>query len=175
MFPAPRAVRASFFTRGIVTQPTMVPPPFHLIEYPGPKVTTMFGTTLAGTGATLYFRPQIATGPMGTKVGQFTTQYGFANTTGTVIAQQTTGSDGQDFFTVMGSDTRTPLGAGNISVVAGGLLSQNTRAGAETAASFQKLTLTLAPPIPSLSPAGLAAAAALVLLAAGYALRRKLG
>jgi hypothetical protein len=33
--------------------------------------------------------------------------------------------------------------------------------------------LTLAPPIPSLSPAGAAAAAALMLLAAGYALRRR--
>jgi len=42
-------------------------------------------------------------------------------------------------------------------------------------ASFHKVNLTLAPPIPSLSPAGLAAAAALVLLAAGYALRRRLG
>ena len=41
--------------------------------------------------------------------------------------------------------------------------------------SFQKVKLTLAPPIPSLSPAGGVAAAALVLLAAGYAMRRRLG
>jgi len=37
------------------------------------------------------------------------------------------------------------------------------------------VTLTLARPIPSLSPAGLAAAAVLVLLAAGFALRKRLG
>src|SRR5262249_31477318 len=41
--------------------------------------------------------------------------------------------------------------------------------------SFAKVKLTLGAPIPSLSPAGLAAAAALVVLAAGYALRRRLG
>ena len=50
---------------------------------------------------------------------------------------------------------------------------RNTLAGETPYASFQKVTLTLGAPIPSLSPAGLAAAAALVLLAAGYALRRQ--
>ena len=87
----------------------------------------------------------------------------------------TGGSGSQDFFTVMGSDARTPLAAGNLSLVAGGISFRKTLAGETPYASFQKVSLTLAPPTPSLSPAGLAAAAALVLLAAGWALRRRLG
>ena len=75
----------------------------------------------------------------------------------------------------MGSDQRTPLGAGNLSLVAGGLSFRHTIPGQTPYASLQKVTLTLGAPIPSLSPAGLAVAAALVLLAAGYALRRRLG
>ena len=106
--------------------------------------------------------------------GQISTHYGFGQTTGTVLAQQTTGSAGQDFFTVMGSDARSPLGAGNLSLVAGGLSFRNTLVQTTPYASFQKVTLTLGAPIPSLSPAGLAAAAALVLLAAGWALRKRL-
>ena len=67
------------------------------------------------------------------------------------------------------------LGAGNPSLVAGGLSFRTTLNGTTPYASFQKVKLTLAPPIPSLSPAGLAAGGALVLLAAGYALRRRFG
>jgi hypothetical protein len=165
---APVTVR-QYLTRGFVTQPTMVPPMGSPILYPGPKVTTMYGTTLLGSGPVFYL-PQIATGPMGTAAGQFTTEYGFAHTTGTVIVQQVGGSSGQDFFTVMGSDARTPLGAGNLSLVAGGLSFHNSLSGTDFAARFHKVKLTLAPPIPSLSPAGVAVAAALLLLAAGYAL-----
>ena len=130
----------------------------------------MFGTTLAGTGPVFYF-PQIGVGPMGTPVGQATTRYGFPNTTGTVLIQNTSYS--WTFFTLMGSDARTALGAGNISLVAGGVNFRNTLAGQAPYMSFQKVSLTLGAPIPSLSPAGAAAAAALILLAVGYALHRR--
>jgi hypothetical protein len=40
---------------------------------------------------------------------------------------------------------------------------------------MQRVRMMLGAPLPSLSPAGLAAAAALVLVAAGHALRRRLG
>jgi hypothetical protein len=169
------ALRSVFLPRGFVTQPTMVPPPFSPILYPGPKVTSMLGVTTTGTGPIFYLPFTLATGPMGTLASAYTMHYGFGQTTGTVIAQQTTGSNGQDFFTVMGSDARTPLGAGNIALVAGGLSVRSDVAGLHPAASFQKVSLTLAPPIPSLSPAGITAAAALVLLAAGWVLRRRLG
>jgi len=166
--------RTVFLARGFATQPTMAPPPFNLILYPGPKVTTMFGVSTTGSGA-IYYSPFIAIGPMGTKAAQVTTHYGFGQTTGTVIAQQTDGSAGQDFFTVMGSDARTALGAGNLSLVAGGLSFRTSDAGTTPYASFQKVKLTLAPPIPSLSRAGVGLASALVVLAAGWALRRRLG
>jgi hypothetical protein len=152
---------------------TMVPTQMiHLILYPGPRVTVAMGLSTTGTGP-IFYLPTVATGPMGTKAGQYTTRYGFGQTTGTVLAQQSTGTGGQDFFTVMGSDARTPLGAGNLSLVAGGLSFRNTLFSHTPYASFQKVTLTLGAPIPSLSPAGFAAAAALVLLAAGWALRRR--
>ena len=168
------ATEMAYLAAGFVTQPTMFPMGGLLILHPGPKVTTMLGTTLMGAGIVLYF-PVIATGPMGTKASQFTTHYGFARTTGIVIAQQTAGSGGDDFFTVMGSDARTPLGAGNIALVAGGVSFRDTQLRPlglpRQFATFDKVTLTLAPPTPSLSPAGVAAGAALVLLAVGYALR----
>ena len=40
-------------------------------------------------------------------------------------------------------------------------------------ASYDKVFLTLAPFVPSMSPAGAAAAGALMLLAVGYAMRRR--
>src|SRR5262245_41398521 len=147
-------------------------PPFSPILYPGPKLTTMFGTTYSGAGPIFYF-PALRIGPMGTPVGQSTVRDGFGQTTGTVLVQNTVYS--WTFFTVMGSDGRTALGAGNIAVVAGGVNLRHTIAGTAPYLSFQKVKLTLAPPIPSLSPAGVAAATALVLLAAGYSLRRRLG
>ena len=89
-----------------------------------------------------------------------------------MIAQQTAGTYAQDFFTVMGSDMRSPLGAGNISLVSGGLGVRRYR-GSTLSASFGKIRMTLAPPLPSLSPAGLATAALLLVLAVGYAGRRR--
>jgi hypothetical protein len=160
-----------FLPRAFVTQPTMFTI-CQLILYPGPKLTTMYGLSTTGTGP-IFYLPTVGTGPMGTLAGQYTTRYGFGQTTGTVIAQQSQGTGGQDFFTVMGSDARTPLGAGNLSLVAGGLSFRNTQTQRSPSASFQKVSLTLGAPIPSLSPEGLAAAAALVLLAAGWALRRR--
>jgi hypothetical protein len=110
---------------------------------------------------------------------QYTTSEGFPHTTGTVLAQQVTGTGGDDFFSVMASDARTPLGAGNIDTVAGGLARQTspTKTGIlhSRRAQFDRVFLSIAAPVPSLSPAGLAAAAALMLLAVGYALRRRLG
>src|SRR5262245_63676991 len=106
-------LRTEFQPRGFVTQPTMAPGLAQPILYPGPRLTTMFGLSTTGVGG-IFYLPFIATGPMGTKAGQYTTRSGFGQTTGTVLAQQTVGSGGQDFFTVMGSDARTALGAGNL-------------------------------------------------------------
>ena len=102
---------------------------------------------------------------------------GFPHTTGTVLVQQKTGSGGDDRFSVMGSDARTALGAGNLNLVAGGLARRNQFAklgGYHTSyGQFDELFLVLAPPTPSLSPAGLATAALLLVLGVGYAQRRR--
>jgi len=146
----------------VVTQPLVAPMPGNPITAPGPTVPVGTSVWCPGTGSE----------PGCTLISTHT---GFPFTTGTVIAQQTTGSGGADFFTVMGSDVRTVLGAGNIALVAGGL-SLRRWAGSSSLlgsfASYGRVRMTLSAPIPSLSPAGLAAATALLLLAAGYALRR---
>src|SRR5262245_44306601 len=105
------ATEMVFLKRAFVTQPTMVPAPFHLILYPGFKLTTMFGFTCDYMCGPIYYLPTVAIGPMGTKAGQVTTHYGFGQTTGTVFVQQFTGYEAFTFLTFMGSDQRTPLGA----------------------------------------------------------------
>jgi hypothetical protein len=144
---------------GIVTQPLVPPTSAGLITAPGPVVRTIPAD--CGSDPTPVGEPCTLT------------QTGFPFTTGTVFAQQTTGTGGDDFFTAMGSDLRTALGAGNIALVAGGLSRRERVFGEASYASFGRVQLTLAPPTPSLSPAGLATAALLLLLAAGYAARRR--
>ena len=143
---------------GIVTQPLEPPTSSGLITAPGPVVSTI---PCSHGGDTAYPCTVIRTG--------------FPFTTGTVFAQQSTGIAGDDFFTAMGSDLRTALGAGNIALIAGGLSRRVSPYGRfpNGWASFGRVQITLAPPTPSLSPAGLATAALLLLLAAGYAARRR--
>jgi hypothetical protein len=114
--------------------------------------------------------------------GQYTTNFGFPHTTGTVVAEQKTNTTGGwDRFSVMGTDNRTALGGGNLNTVAGALgrRNQNTKVPGVVAhqeyAQFDKLFLVLGFPTPSMSPAGFAAAGLLMLLGAGYAFRRRLG
>jgi len=161
-----------FQPRGFVTQPLIPPTPNGLVTAPGPRLTTMFGTSYNHPTAPIFYFPTIANSPMGMPAGHFTTQTGFAFTTGTVVVQQHT-SSGPDTFTLMGSDMRTALGAGNITLVAGGLARRNSMLSAYRYPMFGRIRMSFAPPIPSLSPAGFAAAGALMLLAVAYALRRR--
>lgn len=155
---------------GYVTQPKIPPTASGLILAPGGFVTTggFLTTTPMGMGG-----KKLTIGLLPSK-GQFTTDTGFPVTTGTVQVQQTTGTGGGDIFTVMGYDKRTALGAGAISLVAGGLSQRNTLAGSTRYAGYTRLFMTLGPKVPSLSPAGFAAAGALMLLAVGYVMRRRL-
>jgi hypothetical protein len=164
------ATERLYLKPGFLTQPLTFMAG-NLIAHPGPKLTTMLGLTNTGPGATFYL--VLGTTPMGLHFGQLTTHYGFEHTTGTAIAQQTAASGGDDFFTFMGYDERTPLGAGAIQTVAGGLSMRHTNLGVEPYASMHRVRMTLGAPIPSLSPTSAGAAAALVLIAAGAALRRR--
>jgi hypothetical protein len=169
--------------RGYLTIPPMgIPPQPGVITSPGPFVTTMFGNTgTMPTGAKMKL-PRCCTPGM-SNTGQYTTNYGFPQTTGTVIVQQDSAYAAVvDFFSVMGSDNRTALGAGNLNTVAGMLTIRTLNLGNDAApvafrlpfGSFDKVFLELGPTVPSMSPAGFAAAGALMLLAVGYGLRRRI-
>jgi len=143
-----------------------------MITQPGPKVTTMNGLTNTGTGPILY--SVNGTSVSGVKFQTKTSNYGFAHTTGTIIAQQTQGTGGDDFFTWMGYDKRTALGAGALQTIAGGISFRVNVVGTTPYTSLHRVRMIMGAPIPSMSPAGFAAAGSLLLLAAGYALRRRL-
>jgi hypothetical protein len=112
-----------------------------------------------------------------TAIGSDTTntQTVFPWTTGMVTALVTDGlptSTGSETHT--GSDTRTPLGAGNLTLVAGGLL-QQTSTTLNSSAEHAIVSMTFRPQnLPSMTPPGLAALGALLVLGAGYAFRRRL-
>jgi hypothetical protein len=165
------ATEMVYLKAGVVTQPITFMAG-GLVLNPGPRVTTMLGLTNTGVGNTLYL--VLGTTSMGFKFGQVTSNYGFAHTTGSAIGQQTAGTGGDDFLSFMGYDKRTALGAGAIQSVAGGLSFRNTQSGQTPYASLHRVRMNLGAPIPSMSPAGFAAAGALMLLAVGYALRRRL-
>jgi hypothetical protein len=105
--------------------------------------------------------------------------WGFPWTTGMVTAQNTGTIAGMMQTTTLvgtGTDMRTPLGSGMITLVAGGF---SHRFGAVTMVpqDFSPLdivTMTLQPfKTPAFSPAGMAAGVALMLLAVGFAARRR--
>jgi hypothetical protein len=168
-----------YLPRAYVTAPTMVTL-MRVLGNPGPIVTTLFGNTWTMPSGVKWRLPGIVPtmAPSRTDVGQSTTSWGFPHTTGTVLVQQKTGTGGDDRFTLMGSDARSALGGGNLNLVAGGLARRSSLSQSGTLhtgfGQFDKLFLVLGPPVPSLSPAGLAAAMVLMLLAAGCALRRRL-
>jgi hypothetical protein len=161
--------------RGYITIPDVFPLPGNLITDPGPFVTTLGGNTMTNPGGVKAKLPPITVGM--TMTGQYTTNSAFPHTTGTVIVQQTTGTGGDDLFAVMGTDQRTAMGVGIINTVAGGFARRNvltqfgvfrTRYG-----QWDEVALVISPKVPSISPAGLATAGILMLLAVGYALRRR--
>ena len=96
-------------------------------------------------------------------------------TTGKVYVSGTNaGPYTSTFATLTGSKSLNASGAGNITLVAGGIA--NGLHSGFTYVSFDRIQMKLtfpANPLPSMSPAGIAAGAGLVVLAVGYALRRR--
>ena len=171
-----------FLTQGPVTDPPIptLPPSFSFIPPGGVFVTVpFFGNTLTMPTGVKFLMPKAmsipTTAPV-TNVAQFSTNWGFPHTTGTVLVQQYTsapGMAGHDFFTIMGSDMRVG-GIGNVSTVAGGIARRTTSSGRVPYGQFDKVWLMIGPTLPSMSPAGFAATGALMLLGVAYALRRRL-
>jgi len=96
---------------------------------------------------------------------------GFPMTTGSVYVKVTIGVTGTSTLSVSGSDARTPEGAGNITLVAGGLLHRLLTG--QAMVYQDTLRMRMVEPTPSMSPAGVAAGALLIVLVVGYALRRR--
>jgi hypothetical protein len=96
---------------------------------------------------------------------------GFPFTTGQVYVKVSLGQTGYETLTVTGSDQRTPLGAGNITLVAGGLVQRLVQG--RTLPYEDTVKMKLSHPAPSMSPAGVAVGAVLMVLAVGYAMRRR--
>jgi hypothetical protein len=101
--------------------------------------------------------------------------WGFPWTTGSVSAtniETIGGGPGTTTLTAMGADYRNALGKGNIVMVAGGITYRGTQN--TNFVSIDVVSMNFIAPVPALSTPGLAAVGALIVLAAGYALRRRL-
>jgi len=101
--------------------------------------------------------------------------WGFPWTTGKVYVQgSAAGPNTSTTATLTGSRSVTANGAGNITLVAGGIA--NGLHSGFTYMSFDYVQMKLSfpvEPLPSMSPAGIAAGALLMVVAVGYALRRR--
>jgi hypothetical protein len=87
----------------------------------------------------------------------------------------TAAAGGLESWKITGRDNRNAKGVGTIKMVSGSL-SQRTATKDNANRGWVKLVLSRSPEpgVPALSPASLAAMVALMLLAAGYAMRRRL-
>ncbi|MEE2672598.1 MAG: hypothetical protein VX466_02310 [Myxococcota bacterium] len=100
--------------------------------------------------------------------------WGMPWTTGTVTVINTETQNGQPrstTLTAMGSDSRNALGAGNITLVAGGH-SYRIQA-VQNFGALDLVNMTMGPYTPALTPSGVGLAGALIALSAGYLLRRR--
>jgi hypothetical protein len=131
---------------------------------PGGPITT--GCVFSPGGMISIPGTQVGTG---SPTGNF--YHGFPWTTGNVYVKVTIGVTGTTTFSVTGSDARTPEGAGNLTLEAGGLLHRIVQG--RTMAYNDTIKMRMVEPTPSMSPAGVAAGALLMVLVVGYALRRR--
>jgi hypothetical protein len=158
--------------RGYATFDTVMlaPGPIHLGFGTNPPCTNVLPALPVGCGQVTWSGPVIGSIPPDTNLN-----WGFPFTTGTVTVmnvQTNNGQPGTSTLTAMGTDSRTALGAGKITLVAG---YHTHRVNANTDfAGMDVVIMTFKPILPSMSHPGLVAAAVLMLLAVGYAYRRRL-
>jgi hypothetical protein len=100
---------------------------------------------------------------------------GFPWTTGMLTIKATAAGGAGESWKITGRDNRNAKGVGAIKMVSGAL-SQRTVTGDNANRGWVRLNLMRSPEpgVPALSPVALAATAGLMLLAAGYAMRRRL-
>jgi hypothetical protein len=136
---------------------------------PGPITSGAVCANGACGDAGVILVPGVTTAPGSGGTSEF---WGFPWTTGMVsVFVNEAAPTAPETVTATGSDTRTPLGAGNISMVAGGL--GDASAGSRVATSeLSTVTMTFrARNLPALSAGGIASLVSLIALGAAYALR----
>jgi len=133
--------------------------------------TTPLGTLLPGTFAGMPFPFLIA---MATLPTNMATSTGGSWTTGNLVISNPAASPGEK-FTLSGLDARTAGGNGTIQMVSGSL-STRTTSGANANRGWVSLDLNPLDQsqVPSMSLGGLATTVALILLAFGYTMRRRI-
>jgi len=100
------------------------------------------------------------------------TSSGFPWTTGMITVKATLATGGSESWMLTGKDARNASGAGVIQMVSGAM-SERTTTFDNANRGWVRLELVALPGVPSMSPVGLAATAGLLLLAAGYVMRRR--
>jgi len=137
--------------------------------------TAPLGTLLPGTfhtaGTAMIPFPFLAA--MGAIPTNMASSQGGPWTTGQIIISAPMAGGMGEKFTLSGKDARTQSGAGTIQLVAGSV-SVRFASGPNANRGWLRLTLTGIPPVPSMSPVGLMATVALILLGFGYTMRRRI-
>jgi hypothetical protein len=136
------------------------------------------GVVKAGTGALHPAGPPgtislfAYTGPSGTGFTNMASSLGFPWTTGMLTIKATQADGAPETWMVTGKDSRTAAGAGTIQMVSGALSLRTTTLD-NASRGWVRLILVDSPDVPALSPTALAAMAGLMLLLAGYTMRRR--
>ncbi len=136
--------------------------------------TSPLGTLLPGLAPPVVTKPYpfpAATNPLIPPNNNATSRPG-PWTTGNIVITNAAATPAET-FTLSGKDSRTANGAGTIQFVSGAL-SSRAATGGNANRGWLRLVLTSPQPVPAMSPLGLAAMAGLLLLTAGYVMRRRL-
>jgi hypothetical protein len=121
-----------------------------------------------GTVSVFAFTPNSNPGPTNDAASD-----GFPWTTAKISISAMSAMGNPEIFVISGRDDRTSMGAGTIQMVSGSL-SQRPLSGDNANRAWLRLVLAPNPQVPSMSVLGLATTAGLMLLTAGYAMRRRI-
>jgi hypothetical protein len=145
--------------------------PVHAGFVTGPPCTQALPPKPNGCGLILGQGPQVAVIPAATNYN-----WGFPWTTGMVTVQNIETNMGQPATTTLtaqGTDSRTALGSGNITLVAGGTAWREPFKQAFANLDIVTITMGADAVLPVTSPAGAVAAALLLMLTGGFVMRHR--
>jgi hypothetical protein len=139
----------------------------------GAAPTYVSGTLLPGIAPPALTKPyavRVAAAPLPSNMAS---SQGGPWTTGQIIISQPLANNGGEKFTLTGKDLRTAGGGGTIQLV-GGAVSDRAFTNENANRGWIRLELAPVAGVPSMSIPGLAATAGLLVLTAGYMLRRRI-